>query len=151
MMHAALFSIAASSGLQLDRVEVIADDPGTYLTDEVPLLAARPGGTLLRGVAQVQPVLGWGEHFTLGLSLSSITPGLEVSTGTDGLGLLVAMPTRLGLPSGALIAATWRRGPLWADIGMRAASGATWHAPQYSDLRVAPTVGIGWVPGGARD
>jgi len=142
--------IVATAGVQLDRVEVLADDPGTLLVDELPLAAARPGVTSVRVLTQVQPVLGFGDHLTLGLSLSAITPGYELSSGDSGFGALVALPTRLGLPSGLLVAGTWRHGPLWVDAGLRATSGATWLVPRYGDLRVGPTIGVGWVPRGAR-
>lgn len=141
---------SATAGVQLDRVEVVADDPGVFLTDELPLVAARPATTGLRLLAQVQPVVRLAPPLTLGVSLSALTPAVETPPGPTGFGGLVALPTRLGLPSGLVIAGTYRRGPLWVDLGLRASSGATWLHPRYGDLRVGPTLGIGWVPRGAR-
>jgi hypothetical protein len=146
-----LWMAATVAGVQLDRVEVLADDPGTLVSDELPLLLARPGGTGLRFLAQAQPVVRFGDHFTLGTSLVAITPGWEVRPSERRLGGLVAMPTRLGLPAGLVVAGTVRTGPLWLDLGLRASSGASWVAPKYGDLRVGPTLGVAWVPKKARE
>ena len=149
-MIALWMAVGAVSAATLDRVEVLADDPGTYVFDELPLLVARPGVTGLRFIAQVQPVLRFESGVTLGASLSSLTVGWETRPDDRGIGGLVAMPTRLGLPSGLVLAGTWRRGPLWVDVGMRAASGASWVSPTWSDLRIGPTLGLGFVPASAR-
>lgn len=153
MMSIALLTATVSAGVHLDRVELLADDPGTFVYDELPLLAARPGGTALRAAAQVQPVLGFGSGLTLGVSMAALTPGyeLEASGNSHGFGFLAAVPTRLGLPSGLVLAGTFRHGPLWVDLGVRATSGATWRTPRYGDLRVGPTLGVGWIPRGSRD
>ena len=145
-MVALLLSAVAIAAPQLDRVEVIADDPGHFVVDELPMIAARPGGTTLRFLTQVQPVMAFGEHFTLGASLSTWTPGWELQAAQRPFGFLVAMPTRLGLPSGLVAAGTLRHGALWADLGLTAQTGASWRHPSYRDLRIVPTVGLGWAP-----
>ena len=151
-MTVLLFWIAAAcSAASLDRIEGLADDPGTFLTDEVPLLAARPGATSLRFIAQVQPVVRFDSGVTVGASLSALTVGWETRPDDKGLGGLVAVPTRLGLPSGLVLAATWRRGPVWCDLGMRATSGTTWASPGWSDTRIGPTLGLGYVPRSGRN
>ncbi len=145
-MRTLLLSAVALAAPQLQRVEIIADDPGDFVADELPMLAARPGGTTLRLLAQVQPVVAFGEHVTLGASLSSWTPGWEQQAADHPFGFLVAVPTRLGLPSGLVAAGTYQRGAFWADLGLAVQSGASWRRPTYGDLRVVPTVGLGWVP-----
>ena len=145
-----MISVATASTVTLDRVEGLADDPGTFLFDELPMLAARPGVTGLRFMAQVQPVLRFESGVTVGASLSALTVGWETRPDDKGLGGLVAVPTRLGLPAGLLLAGTWRRGPIWIDVGMRAASGATWVSPSWTDTRIGPTLGLGFVPASAR-
>ncbi len=145
LMHA-----VAGTGPHLDRIEVVSDDPGTFVYDELPMLRARPGATGLRALAQVQPVIGVGRFVTVGVSLTALTPAVELSDDQTGFGAVLAMPTRLGLPTGAIIAGSWRQGPLWLDVGLRAHTGASWLVPAGGDLRVGPTIGLGWVPAGQR-
>lgn len=145
-----LFAVVSTVAVaaSLDRIEGLADDPGTFLVDELPLVAARPGVTSLRWLAQVQPVVRFESGITVGASLSALTVGWETSPDPRGVGALIAVPTRLGLPAGLLLAGTYRRRALWVDLGMRASSGATWKTPSWSDTRIGPTVGVGWIPGG---
>lgn len=145
-MVAWMLPVVATAAPHLERVEVLADDPAGFVVDELPMVAARPGGTALRFLAQVQPVVGFGEHFTLGASLTALTPGWEVTLDQRPIGLLVAVPTRLGLPTGLVTAATWQRGGLWVDLGVAVRSGASWRMPSYRDLRPGPAIGIGWTP-----
>ncbi len=141
-------TVAAAAAL--DRVEGLADDPGTFLVEELPLAAARPGVTSLRWLSQVQPVVRFESGITVGASLSALTLGWETAPDPRGVGVLVAVPTRLGLPTGLVLAGTYRRGALWMDLGMRASSGATWKTRSWTDTQVGPAVGLGWVPGGQR-
>ena len=142
--------IAFAGEVGLDRVELLSDASGTFLLDEVPMLRARPGVTGLRYLAQVEPVIDIYNGLTVGVSLGNITVGFESPADKHGLGGLVAVPTRLGLPTGVVVAGCWRRGPLWVDMGLSAQSGATWAAPEWQDLRVRPVVGVGVVPPRAR-
>ncbi|MBO84709.1 MAG: hypothetical protein CL927_05070 [Deltaproteobacteria bacterium] len=147
-MVAVLLCVAATATAttHFERLELLSDDPGRFLSDELPMVAARPGNTALRFLAQVQPVVGFGTHFTLGTSLSAWTPGWETALGDRPIGVLVAVPTRLGLPTGLVTAATYTRGALWVDLGVAAQTGASWRRPAYRDLRVVPTLGLGWSP-----
>lgn len=144
-------SVAFAGPVALDRVELLADDPGSFLVDDVPLVLARPGVVSLRALGQVQPVARVGERgLTVGLSLSSLSVGWESTPDARGFGALVAIPTRLGLPVGAVVGGVYRRGPLWVDVGLAARTDATWARPAFSPVRVGPTVGVGWVPKGRR-
>lgn len=146
-----MMAVAVASAATLDRVELLSDDPGTFAFDELPMLAARPGATGLRFIAQVQPVLRFDSGVTVGASVSSLTVGWETRPDEKGLGGLVAVPTRLGLPAGLVLAGSWRWGPVWVDVGMRATSGATWVRPGWSDTRIGPTIGLGFVPACAQN
>lgn len=146
MITLLLMQAVAGAGAHLDRIEVVSDDPGTFLSDELPMMRARPGATGLRALAQVQPVIGVGRFVTVGVSLTALTPAVELSDDQTGFGAILAVPTRLGLPTGALIAGSWRQGPLWLDVGLRAHNGASWLVPSGGDLRVGPTIGLGWIP-----
>ena len=141
-------ALGVASAATLDRVELLADDPGTFVSDELPLLAARPGTAGLHFVAQVQPVVRFDSGLTVGASLSAWTVGWETRPDARGLGGLVAVPTRLGMPAGLVVAGSWSRGLLWVDVGLRAASGASWVDPSWRDVRVGPTVGLGVRLGG---
>lgn len=150
MVLAGWASIALAGDIGLDRVEVVSDTPGTFVLDELPMLRARPGVTGLRALAQIEPVVKFPYGLTVGASLGNISVGVESPTESHGLGGLVAVPTRLGLPTGVVVAGCWRSGPVWLDVGLAAQSGATWAAPEWQDLRVRPVLGLGLVPPRAR-
>lgn len=136
----------------LARVEAVADDPGTFLVHELPLLAARPGATGLQFLAQVQPVWTAGP-VTVGTSIAAQTvqwePELSPLAG-GVLGAVLGVQTRLGLPAGTLAAVAWQREGLWLDVGLSVRSDASWARPSWATWSATPVLGLGWVPPGSR-
>ncbi len=144
--------LCASAG-PLARVEIVADDPGTFLIHELPMIGARPGATLLHGLAQVQPVWKAGP-LTVGTSIAAITVQgeLPLTTLADGeLAGLAGIQTRLGLPVGTLLGLSWTRDALWLDLAASIRADASWARPEWSTWSALPTIGVGWVPGARKD
>jgi hypothetical protein len=143
---------ARAAASPLARIEAIADDPGTFLVHELPLLAARPGGTGLQLLAQVQPVWTAGP-VTVGTSIAAQTvqwePALRPFAGGT-LGAVLGVQTRLGLPNGTLAAVAWQREGLWLDLGLSVRSDASWARPSWVAWSATPVLGLGWVPPGSR-
>ena len=147
MIALALLTLTHASELRLDRVELIAEDPGTWLNYEAPQLAQYPVKGVIRFVTQVRPVFETPvEHLYVGLSVSSQSvvyehPFVEDLPFTWSAGV----QTGLLLPRGAVATVAWRGGPVRLSVGVSAVSGATWARPDYSEWDVLPTIGVGLV------
>lgn len=147
LLLCALGLAAAAPPVRLDRVELLAEDPGTWLNYEALQLPGYPVKGVLRFVTQVRPVLELPvEHLYVGLSLSSqslvyerpFSPGLPFTWSAG-------VQTQLLLPRGALATVAWRHGPVRLSLGLSAVSGATWARPDWSEWDLLPTVGVGLV------
>lgn len=141
------------SDFTLDRVDLIAADRGTWLNHEVPMLGATPALGLVRFVEQVQPVFTTPvDGLFVGLSVASQSVVYEVDLrdvtldaprGTFAYG---GLQTALVLPSGLLVGAGLRVGPLRTSAGLSLLSAASWRRPDYGHWNVYPTVSVGFGP-----
>jgi hypothetical protein len=144
-------SLTLAAPVRLDRVDVLSEDPGTFLHYDLPMAGAYAPMTAVRFLEQVKVV------FTLpvnglyaGASLSSQSLSYEgpLWRGEDGRGLFwtAGLQTRLLLPYGAWAGVAWRFGFMRLSLGASASSAATWARPSWTEWRVLPTLGLGFGP-----
>lgn len=135
----------ATPPVVLDRVDLVSEDPGLWLNQELPRAHVTPGTTGLRFLTQIRPVVTLPiQDLSVGLSLQSqsllierpIAPTLNLAA-TGGL------ITRGGLPVGAMAGGSWRPGVLRIGLSAIALSSATWARPRWSAWQILPGVGIG--------
>lgn len=141
------------SGFALDRVDVIAADPGTWLNNDVPMLGATPALGLVHFVEQVEPV--WRtpvDGLFIGASAASQSVVYEVDLrdvtldapkGTFAYG---GVQTALLLPRGLIVGGGMRVGPLRTSAGLSVLSAASWRRPDYGHWNVYPTLSLGFGP-----
>lgn len=141
------------SGFTLDRVDIVAADPGTWLNNEVPMLGATPALGLVRFVEQVQPV--WRtpvDGLTIGTSVASQSVVYEVDLrdvtldAPEGTFAYGGVQTALLLPRGLIVGAGLRAGPVRASAGVSLLSAATWRRPDYGHWNMYPTLSFGLGP-----
>jgi hypothetical protein len=143
---AAMVLAAEPASVRLERVDVLSEDPGLWLHQEVPRLKVDPLTPAVRFLTQVKlvwstPVRGLG----FGVSLQSQSLVYEHPLVPEAnLSLSVGLQTRLLLPRGALVGLAWRAGPVRLGLGLSLFSEATWSRVEYSQWTVLPTVGLGF-------
>ncbi len=132
-----------SSGLA--RVELLSEDPGTWIHHELPLAHLRPATASVRLLEQVQPVwhTPW-EGVTIGTSLAIQTVQLERPLkGHEQLSWSAGVQTKLLCPRGLVGGLHWTRGRLHLIGGISLSSMATWQNPHWTEWSLLPTAGIG--------
>jgi hypothetical protein len=136
----------ALAGFGLDRIDVLSEDPGTFLSSDVPKIGRSTTVAGIRFVEQVKPVFTTPvDGLLVGLSLATQSVYYEQPV-WRGLGLTGGVQTRLGLPRGVLMGGYLRTGPLRLGVGANVLSGATWTRPDFTVWRVMPGVGVGIGP-----
>lgn len=147
MIAALLAGLAAAAPVRLDRVDLLAEDPGTWLNYEAVQLGTYPLKGVIRFATQVRPVLTTPvEHLYVGLSVSSQSVVYERPfTPTLPFTWSAGVQTQLLLPRGVVASVAWRPGPVRLSVGLSAVSGATWARPDWSEWDLLPTVGLGLV------
>ena len=129
----------------LQRIDLLSEDPGTWLNDELPSVLAGPARPGLRLLEQVKFV--WRTpvpRLTIGTSLTSQSVAYDRPLfGLENLTVGLCLYTRLLLPRGVYADLAWHRGPLRLAVGLSALSNASWARPQWDWWRFLPTVGIG--------
>lgn len=139
--------------VQFERVDVISEDPGLWLSTEVPRLIADPLTPTLRFLEQVKPV--WRtpvKGLSFGISVGSqslvyeypILRSLHPILESARLSVSVGLQTRLLLPRGALAGLSWWMGPVRIGAGVSVFSEASWSDINYLTWTVIPTVGLGF-------
>jgi hypothetical protein len=133
---------AHAEPFRLDRVDVLSEDPGTFL-GEGPGLPRTASVTGIRFVSQVKPVIATpAEGLLVGISLATQSVYYERPI-WKGIGLTTGVQTRMLLPRGALLGGHVRAGRLRLGVSANLLSGATWARPDWTTWRVLPGVGIG--------
>ena len=129
----------------LQRIDLLAEDPGTWLNDELPAVLAGPARPGLRLLEQVKFV--WNTpvpRLTIGTSLASQSVAYDRPLfGLENLTVGLCLYTRLLLPRGVYADLAWHRGPLRLAVGLSALSNASWARPQWDWWRFLPVIGIG--------
>jgi hypothetical protein len=134
-----------SASFGFDRVDLLSEDPGTWLHYELPMLGAYPLAPALRFVEQVKVV------FTLpvkglyaGVSIGSQSLVYEYPLFADkGLFLTGGLQTRLLFPRGVLVGVAWRAGIFRLGVSLSAFTSGSWQRPTDTAVLLLPTVGLG--------
>jgi hypothetical protein len=131
--------------VHFERVDILSEDPGTWLVDDAPRVALSPRLTALRWLEQVKVSAAIPRaSLVIGVSASSQSLSLRrpLSHRVPLYGS-VGLTTALGLPRGGLLGAEYWRGPVRIGVGLHAHAGATWARPVWDSWRILPGVGIG--------
>ena len=140
----ALFAALALGAPRLDRIDVLSDDPGRWLADDLPRATVAPEVTALRFAGQITPVWNLGRGWQLGTSLSS--QALRREWLVEGPWWATAgLSTHYALPRGALAGIAWRAGAARVGISAAATTTATWDHLNWRSLSVVPSLSVGWV------
>lgn len=128
----------------LARVDVLAEDPGTWLNYDLPMASVAATQTAVRFVEQVSFVVATPhEDVDIGLSVASQSVRWERKVWKD-LDLHGGLSTSLLLPRGAFAGAGWTLADrVHVGLGVSALSGATWARPDWTHWTVMPTAGVG--------
>ncbi len=136
---------ALAAPVQFDRVDLISEDPGTFVNYELWGAPTYPTKAAIRLVTQVKPVVSIPRvpGLTVGVSLSSQSVVYERPFLIDGLHWTAGVQTALLMPRGALGGVAYRTGRWRFGVSASAISGSTWARPSYGQWTVLPTVGVG--------
>lgn len=146
----ALLSLALASPdrdalAHLERIDLVSEDPGSWLVDEVPRVGVAPRATAMRWLEQVK-VSGAIPRASLVIGASLASQSVAVRrplTHRAPVYGQVGVTSALGLPRGVLAGAEVWRGPVRLGLGLHLVSRATWDRPVWDSWRVLPGVGIG--------
>jgi hypothetical protein len=142
----ALVLAAEPARVRFERVDVLSEDPGLWLSQEAPRLGVDPLTPTVRFLTQVKavwstPVRGLG----FGVSVESQSLVYEYPLLREqNLSLSMGVQTRLLLPRGALLGVAWRAGPVRVGLSLSVFSEATWSRVNYSYWTALPTLGLGF-------
>lgn len=135
----------AEAGWGFDRVDIVSEDPGTWLNYELPVAGTYPTRAALRFVTQIRPV--WTtpiEGLTFGTSIQSQSLSYERPLPfLPQLHWNVTLQTRLLLPRGVNAGLAWRWKWFRIGAGVSASTAASWSAIDYRAWNVLPVLGIG--------
>ncbi len=146
-MWLTLLATAWALPVSFERVDLVAEAPGTWLADEVGMIGVYPTGPALRFVSQISAV--WSlpvEGLTVQTSLTSQNLDYEgrlFDCGDFRFAWHWGLQTRLLLPTGWMfgLAAQWK--VVRFGLGLSVISGASWDHPSWNHWRVLPTLGLG--------
>ena len=129
---------------KLDRVEVLSDDPGTWIHYELPMAHLRPSTAALRLIEQIQPIWNtpW-EGVRIGTSLAVQTIQFEQPMGASNLGWGVGLQTKLLCPRGVIGSLYWNHDRIHLGFGLSVASQASWQHPDWRQWNALPTASVG--------
>ncbi len=143
-----LVGAAMAGPVSLDRVDLLSENPGTWIHYEALTFGTYSTRPILRFVTQVQPVWDtpW-EGVRVGVSIASQAVTYEAPLVEDkGLYWSGGVQTVLLMPRGFTGGLAWRWKALRVGAGVSAVSAATWVRPGgWAQWTVLPTVGVGLV------
>ena len=149
MIAALLLGQAMAGPVSFERVDLISEDPGTWIHYEAPTYGTYSMRPILRFVSQVKPVWStpW-EGVTVGTSLASQSVVYEAPLLPDaGLSWSAGVQTVLLMPRGVTAGVAWNWRFLRVGAGVSAVSAATWARPGgLAQWTVLPTLGLGVGP-----
>lgn len=139
-----LVASALAAPIRLDRVDVLAEDPGTWINYDAPMAPYAATQTAVRFVEQISFVVATpAPDIYVGLSVSSQSVRWERVVWKN-LDVHGGLQTSLLLPRGAFAGAGWTAWDrLHVAAGVSAVSNATWARPSWAQWAVMPTVGVG--------
>ena len=143
-----LLSGVMASDFNFERIDIIAEDPGTWINYEVGSLPGYPTKGLVRWLTQIKPVVQTPvANLYIGLSLRSQSITYEVPIHEKlPLTASISLQTQLLLPKGANAGFAWKRGHWRLATGISTVSEASWKRPAYASWVVLPTIGFGFGP-----
>ena len=144
-MIAWMMALALAGPVRFDRVDLLSENNGTWLHDELPRAGTTPRFAAVRWIEQVQPVIAY-DRIQLGLSLRSQSLRYEAPVFDGPFHLNGGLQMSAGLPNGAVAGGAWRTGPLRIGASISAVSTANWARPVYAGWRFLPVLGIGLGP-----
>ncbi|MBN1337001.1 MAG: hypothetical protein JXB39_13670 [Deltaproteobacteria bacterium] len=136
---------ARTAALVFDRVDLVSEDPATWLNYDVPMVGVNTTTVAVRWIEQVKvswrlPVQG----LSIGTSLASLSVFWEHPVwSTAGISAGAGLQTALLLPRGVFADVAWRKGRFRVAAGVGAVSGATWADLDWTAWNVVPTLGLG--------
>lgn len=142
---AGVVEAAEAPSFGFERVDVVAELPGTFVNDDLPELAVDPVTIVVRWVEQLQvvfrvPVAG----LTIGASIAAQCIYYAVPIpGVRGLELQLGVQSRLLLPVGLSASLGWRIWRVRVGLGVVAATTASWDSVNYDHPYVLPTLALG--------
>ena len=140
-----------SAGFGFDRVDLLSEDPGTFLHYDAPMAGQNLQAFGMRFIEQVKvvarlplPSLSAGGRWYAGASVQSQSLSYEHPLLKDsGLYATGALQTRLLLPRGVTAGLAFRTGVLRVGVSVSAFSQASWARPNWQQWSVLPTLGVG--------
>lgn len=141
---AALLSLCMLGQNPLDRVDLVSEDPGTWVNYDLPVVGANSTATVLRFVEQLKLV--WRtpvERLFVGTSIASQSLVYEHPLLEKSLFLSAGLQTKLLLPRGITAGLAWRAGYVRLGAGVSVLSSASWSNLNWTRWSVLPTVGVG--------
>lgn len=138
---------ARGAGFGLERVDVLAEDPGFFLNYELPTATTYAARPALRFVEQAKLVWStpW-RGLTIGTSLASQSLVYEHPLWLRGLSWTAGVQAQTLLPRGLLGGLAYRVGFVRVAVGVSLVSGASWSMLSgYGFWMVMPTLGLGIV------
>jgi hypothetical protein len=134
-----------SASFGFDRVDVLSEDPGTWLHYEMPMMGTYPTAPALRFVEQVKVVFGLPvKGLYAGVAIGSQSLVYEYPLLADkGVFLTGGLQTRLLFPRGVLVGVAWRVGMFRFGASLSAITGGSWQRPGDTAFLLLPTLGVG--------
>jgi hypothetical protein len=131
-----------------DRVDLLSEEPGTWLHYDVPLLAAYPTVVVLRWAEQIKPVFRLPmKGLYLGVSISSQSLVYESALlERYNLFWTAGLQTRLLFPTGLQAGLAWRFGYLRIGLSLSAFTDGGWGNIWGWTPQILPTLGVGVGP-----
>jgi len=131
----------------VERVDLLAEDTGTWINYDLPDATTYPTAAALRFVEQIKVV--WHTPWTgvsVGTALGSQSVVYEQPLLPEyQLSWSAGVQTALLLPRGALLGLAWRPSRFRIGVGVSFVSSATWVRPDWSVWSILPTFGFGIV------
>ena len=146
MIMALLISVAMGSPLRFDRVDLISEDPGLWVNDDLSRLEHIPRLGAVRYLSQVKVVLelpSEGIYFGSSISSQSLSAERLIVSKLPIYGY-AGIQAGLLLPRGIVGGLAYREGPLRVGVGFSGLSSATWRRPDWTVWTWLPSVGIGF-------
>jgi hypothetical protein len=145
-LTAMLVAAALAGPVRFERVEILAENPATWVNYELPMAASNTTTSAVRLLEQTKVV--WAtkkEGLRIGTSLRSQSVQWEGNFWAEkSLVWSAGAQTRFGLPNGAFGSLGWRWRRLRLSAGVSVLSGATWARPAWDSWRVLPVVSVGF-------
>ena len=141
-----LASNALAGPIQFDRVDVLSEDPGLWVNDDLLRIQQTPRIGVIRYLGQVKVVLSMpvdGVYFGASLASQSLVVEQLLVPKWPVFGY-AGVQSSLLLPRGLQAGLSFRHGGLRVGAGISGLSSATWARPDWTVWTFLPTIGLGF-------